>query len=454
MFGGEEKKIGWVSATALVIANMVGTGVFTSLGFQLQDLQSTGAVLCLWVIGGLVSLFGAFSYAELGTKLPRSGGEYYFLSRIYHPFLGYLSGWVSLTVGFAASVALSAMAMGAYLSKMLPVSTAILAILAILFLSLIHSVNIRQSRNFQNLFTALKILLILFLILACFILEPQASALNWDGAWLDEARQPSFAIALVFVVYAFSGWNAAAYIVEEIEQPARNLPRALIGGTLLVTVLYVLLQWAFLRQAPIGHLQGKLEVGQIVAELMFGEKGGQLVSLFIALLLISSISAMVWVGPRVVRAMANDYSIWRFLAADNTHGIPVKAVWLQAAISIAMILTGSFEQVLLYSGFVLQLFTTLTVAGVFILRWKNGHTGYSSPAYPWAQIVFLLISTWILVYLMIDRPFESLMGLSNLLVGTISYWWSRRYRQFFTPSAEMAEAELTKVKASTLVEED
>lgn len=421
------RKIGWLSAAAIVVANMVGTGVFTSLGLQLQSLSNPLSIILLWSLGGIISLFGAFSYAELGTKLPRSGGEYYFLSKIYHPFLGYLSGWVSLTVGFAASVALAAMAMGAYLGKFLWFSPQWIAIGAIVVISFVHSVSIQTSSHFQNIFTVLKLLLILFLIIACFIL-PGSETFSHSGESIGlEMTHPAFAISLVYVIYAFSGWNAAAYIVEEIKDPERNLPKALIGGTLLVSALYILLQVAFLNQASIEQLKGKVEVGQVVAELMFGELGGQFISFFIALFLVSSISAMVWVGPRVMRAMANDYEIWHFLAQDNERGIPVRAVWLQAIISIFMIATSSFEQVLLYSGFVLQLFTTAAVAGVFVMRWRNGHQGYSSPGYPWVQLIFLLISIWILIFLMYDRPKESLLGLANLMLGAISYWWSNKY---------------------------
>lgn len=423
------RKIGWISASAIVVANMVGTGVFTSLGLQLEVLSNQWAIVILWALGGIISLFGAFSYAELGTKLPRSGGEYYFLSKIYHPFIGYLSGWVSLTVGFAASVALAAMAMGAYIGKFVFLSPQAVAIVAIVLISTVHSVSIKTSSHFQNTFTALKLLLILFLIAACFFMPATSPMTIPEEGVLVELGTPAFAVSLVYVIYAFSGWNAAAYIVEEIKEPARNLPKALIGGTLVVSLLYILLQLAFLHQASVADLKGKVEVGQVVADLMFGPIGGQLVSFFIALFLVPSISAMVWVGPRVIRAMANDYSIWHFLAQDNHKGIPVRAVWLQAIISIFMIATSSFEQVLLYSGFVLQLFTTAAVAGVLVMRWRNGHKGYSSPGYPWVQIIFLSISIWMLAFLIYDRPLESLLGLGNLLLGAISYWWSHRHEQ-------------------------
>lgn len=424
------KKIGWGSAAAIVVANMIGTGAFTSLGLQLQSLQNTWTVLSLWVFGGLISLFGAFSYAELGTRFPRSGGEYHFLSKLYHPFIGYLSGWVSLTVGFSASVALSAMAMGAYLVAYIPISGKFIAALAILSVSIIHSYSIRQSSRVQNFLTIVKIGLVMLFIFSAFLIEPDQNAIDWSASWKDEMFSPSYAVALIYVMYAFSGWNAAAYIVDEIRAPRRNLPKALIGGTLLVSVLFVLLQWAFLRQASVPQLQNNVEIGQIVAQLMYGSQGGQLVSGLIALLLIAGISAMTWVGPRVTRTMASDYSVWQSFARDNQYGIPVRAIWLQTLISLFMVLTSSFEQVLIYSGFVLHLFTTLTVVGVFIGRWKNEDKQYySSPGYPWIQIGFLTFSLWMLIYLMIDQPYESLMGLSNLLIGAISYWWSRKRSQ-------------------------
>lgn len=427
------RKIGWISAGAIVIANMVGTGAFTSLGLQLQHLQNTGTILVIWIIGGIFSLFGAFSYAELGTRFPRSGGEYHFLSKIYHPFLGYLSGWISLTVGFAAAISLDAMAMGKYLEKYLEFPGHWLAISVIVVISIIHSSHIRQSSLFQNIFTLFKIGIIIALIIGGFTLASDSNAIQWSPPMGEEVFQPAFAIALIYVTYAYSGWNAAAYIVGEIKQPSVNLPRALIGGTLLVGVLFVFLQLAFLNQVDIEAIRGKVEVGQIVAGAMFGDSWGKIISFFIAFLLIASIGAMIWVGPRVTRAMADDFKIWRFLAKDNKNGIPVRAIWLQSAISIVMVLTSSFEQVLLYSGFILQLFTTLTVAGVLIMRnrFTTLPNTYRSPLYPWLQYCYIFFSLWILAFLLYDKPKESLFGMLNLIVGAISYWWSRRFSEKF-----------------------
>lgn len=412
---------------AIVIANMVGTGVFTTLGFQLQVIQNTWSILLLWLAGGLIALMGAFSYAEIGTHLPRSGGDYLFLSKTMHPLVGYLSGWVSVTVGFAAPIALAAMAMGAYLHKFLGIGAVQIAVVSILIISLAHSIDLRKSSWFQGLFTVLKLLLIAGLITAGFWHTPSLPTLDLSDGWRREIIHPAFAIALIYVTYAYSGWNAAAYIVGEIRRPNRNLPIALVGGTVLVSLFFILLQLALLRQAPIGAMAGKVEVGQIAAEFMFGPNAGKWVSFAIGFLLISSISGMIWVGPRIARAMASDYQLWRFLQRDNGAGIPVRAIWFQAAISIFLILSGKFETVLLYSGFILQIFTTITVGSLFVLRQRQTpHPYYRSPLYPILQLIFIAISLWMVVYMIADRPRESAWGALNLLIGLASYYLSRK----------------------------
>ena len=411
---------------ALVIANMIGTGVFTTLGFQLEAVRNTWSILLLWMAGGIIALMGAFSYAEIGTHLPKSGGEYHFLNKTMHPIVGYLSGWVSMTVGFAAPIALAAMAMGAYLQKFLGVGSIKIAILSILVISMIHSIDLKKSSWFQGLFTILKLILIAIMIFAGFWFTPNFAALDLSPSWKSEVFSPVYAIALIYVTYAYSGWNAAAYIVGEIKSPNRNLPIALIGGTLLVSILYILLQLAFLKQAPIEALVSKVEVGQIAAEYMFGAQAGKWVSFAIGFLLVSSISAMIWVGPRISRAMAADYQLWSFLKKDNKAGIPVRAIWFQSAISILLILSGKFEAVLLYSGFILQIFTTITVASLFILRQKQtAHPYYKSPLYPILQVVFILISLWMVIFMIVDRPVESAWGGANLLIGLLSYFVSK-----------------------------
>ncbi|MGB5315691.1 MAG: amino acid permease [Robiginitalea sp.] len=419
------KKIGWTVAAALVVANMIGTGVFTSLGFQLLDVQNSWSIAALWFLGGVMALVGAFCYAEVGSAFPKSGGEYVFLTKIYHPFVGYLAGWVSLIVGFAAPVALAAMALGAYASNVISIPPSAMAVGTVILISGIHSFNLKVSSRFQAFATWFKVLLILFLVVTGLVVASGATALDFSGSWTLEVLTPSFAIAFVYVSYSYTGWNAAAYILDEIEQPGQNLPKALVRGTLVVTVLYVLLQMVFLKHGSLEALKGQIDVGHVFATAVFGAQGAAFINFLIAFFLVSSISAMVWVGPRVSMAMSADYKLWGFLRRKNKNGLPVIALWFQAVISIFYVLTGTFESVRLYCGFILQLSSALAVGGVFILRKRNpSATYYQSPFYPWLPLLFLLFSIWILGYLIVNQPQESLMGGAILAVGALTYFLS------------------------------
>lgn len=415
-------KIGWLTAASLVIANMIGTGVFTSLGFQLANTNNTYSIILLWSLGAIMALSGALSYSELGTNLKRSGGEYHFLSKLYHPFVGYLSGWVSLTVGFAAPIALASIALGKYMTIYLPIGESTIAVSIVIIVTIAHLSSIRQSRKFQNIATLFKMVLIVVFIIFGLSISKSPNALDFSSSWTSQINSTAFAVSLIYVSYSYSGWNASAYIVDEIDDVKNNLPRALLIGTLTVSALYVLLQLVFLKSAPLNALSGNLEVGRVSAEHLFGKTGGALLSTGIALMLISSISAMVWVGSRVSRAIGEDYKLWTFLRKTNKNKIPVNALWLQLGITVLLILTGTFEIILIYSGILLQIFVSLSVIGVFILRKKfDNENAFKTPFFPIPQIVFLIISGWIIIYLSIEQPMEYLICAGILFLGTITY---------------------------------
>lgn len=418
----KSNSIGFFTATAIVIANMIGAGIFTSLGFQLVDTTNTWSIIILWSLGALMAICGALSYAELGTYWQRSGGEYHFLSKAFHPVLGYLSAWVSLTIGFSAPIALSGMALGKYVAPYIEVSSMVLAIATILIISFLHSLSIKRSSILQNTTTLLKVLLILLFIYFGITKTPVASAYLWDQSWKEELILPAFAVSFVYVTFSYSGWNAAAYIVDEIREPHKNLPKALLLGTVVVSLLYLLLNFVFLRQNPLEAIRGQLEIGQITAISLFGEAGGELISFGIALMLISSISAMVWAGPRVTQVMAEDHRLWKWFSKKTKNKVPLRAICLQTAITLILLFTGTFEQVMIYSGFVLQLFAALAVAGVFVVRQKNTtKKGFRSPLFPLPQIIFLALSLWVLVYLVFAQPLETGLGLLNLILGFLVY---------------------------------
>ncbi len=420
-----KKKIGIYTASAIVIANMIGTGVFTSAGFQLSSLQNTWAILLLWAAGGVLGLFGAFAYAELGTHFKESGGDYIYLSRLFHPMLGYLSAWAGLTVGFSAPVALAAMAITKYLAPFGLQDNKWLAIGIIVIIGLMHSFTIKHSSRFHNSSTIIKVGFIVVLIALGFILPGSSnSAVNFGASFTKDVLNPGFSVSMVYVSFAYTGWNAAAYVADEIDNPKKNIPKALIGSTLFVSLIYVLFQYVLLKNGSRAQLQGKEEVTFTAFTNLLGSTGGKWVSFFIAIQLIATISSYLWVGPRVTWAMARENKLWQPLAKKNKHGIPVAAIWLHVAISIGLALSGKFEQVLLYAGFVLQVMAMLTVATSLVI--KNPEAGvFKSPFKPLLQIIFLAFNTVVLVFTFLSRPFESLIGLGILAAGLVVYLFDK-----------------------------
>jgi APA family basic amino acid/polyamine antiporter len=428
-------KIGVWTATFMVIANMIGTGVFTSLGFQVADIPSAFPIILLWVIGGVAALCGALTYGELGTALPRSGGEYHLLSRIMHPALGFLSGWVSATVGFAGPTALAALAFSTYLSNAFPaVHVVHTAAALVVFFTGLHCVSIWWGTRFTNALTVLKVVLLLILIgTAYLVATPQdISVLPRPGDW-GLVATPGFAVSLVYVAFAYTGWNAAIYIVGEMDNASRDLPRALFTGTAIVLVLYAFVNYGFMYTVPFDELAGQIEVGYLSSSRIFGSVGGSIMAVTIAFILTSTVSVMVYVGPRIIQVMGEDVPILRPLAYKNTRGIPTYAVIAQSSITLLFIYAASFQQVLLYAGFTLSLITALTVSGIFLLRYREPEIErpYRTWGYPWPPIIFLGLSGWSLTFMLLTQPRESLAGLATLALGIVIYgidkarsrWW-------------------------------
>ncbi len=420
------------TAFAVIVANMIGTGVFTSLGFQLLDIQSGFVILMLWLVGGLTALCGALSYAELGAMYPRSGGEFNFLNEIYHPLAGFVSGWISATIGFAAPTALAAITFGAYLSSVFPVlSQKMLAIALVIILTFVHASSRRNSSGLQQIFTLLKLLFIVFFcLLALWLVKtPQTISFVPETGDASLVFSSAFAVSLIYVNYAFSGWNAATYLSSELDKPQTTLPKVLAAGTLCVMLLYLALNFVFLYVAPIHALQGEIEVGYIAAQFVFGDIGSAIMGIALALLLISTVSAMLIAAPRVLQMIGEDFSVFNFLARTNKHNVPGIAIYTQSLISLIFIVTGTFESILIYAGFTMGLNTFLAVLGVFILRWKcpDLERPYKVWAYPATPLIFLGLTGWTLIYLLRDKTQESLLGLFTVLIGIIFYFLSRRF---------------------------
>ena len=422
---GGVRQVSLFTAICIVVANMIGTGVFTCLGFQVGGLPSPFAIMALWVVGGICALCGALAYAELAATLPRSGGEYHFLSQIYHPAVGFLAGWLSITAGFAVPVALAAMAFGKYFGAVLPgFPPQLLSLGVVCLVTLAHLGSTRLSSIFQDTATSLKILLILLLIGAGFLLPvPQVASFMPVKGDLALIGGNSFAISLIFVMYAYSGWNGCVYIVGEMRKPARNVPLALVSGTLFVTVLYVSLNAMFLRVAPMFELAGQLDVGHVAATKIFGELGGRLMSGVIGLGLISAISAMTWIGPRVSATMGEDCKALSWLARRCPQGSPRLALLVQSLIVVVLLLTATFERALTYLQFSLTLMSFLAVLGVIVLRIRHPNLprSYRMWGYPLTPLIFLGISLWMMWHVLWASPLESLAGLVTLAAGLVIY---------------------------------
>ena len=411
---------------------MIGTGVFTSLGYQLVDIQSIFPLLMLWVVGGVVALCGALTYSELGSALPRSGGEYHLLNRILHPSVGFAAGIVSATVGFTAPSVLAAMALGSYIKAVFPFfDQTIIASLVIVFFHVLHMRSIRWGTIFQSGSTAIKVgLLFIFIVFGFLTTNTQSISIlpkSGDGAILLSS---SFAISLVWVSYAYTGWNSVIYIAGEIKDPKDNISRTMVIATSFVMFMYVLLNYIFLNTASVEDMSGQVDIGYISGIAIFGSVGAKIVGLGISILLLSTVSSYVYIGPRIMQIMGEDHKFISFLNVTNKNNIPINAFFLQLAISFLFITTSSFEEVLMYAGITLIITTTLTVISLFILRYKEPYLDrpYKVWGYPFTPLIYLIVNVWILFYSFQHSQFESIIGIGIIIISIATHFiFDREY---------------------------
>ena len=426
--------IGRFTATGVVIASMVGTGVFVSLGYQADKVKSTFAILVLWGLGGIYALCGAFCYAELASRMPRSGGEYNFLSRIYHPALGFLAGWATVTVGFAAPTAVAALAFASYLGIFEPdLNQQWIAAGMILLCGCIHMGKAEIGCFFQNGFTATKIVLLTGFVGAFFFMtgNPQPVSLLPVQSDFNSILTMEFATAFVFVTYSFSGWNAAVYVAGEIRDAKKIVPYALLGGTTLVLVLYLLLNYAFLQSIPFSEIEGlkeKEKIAALAASKIFSSEGESISNILIPMGLVSTIGALVFLGPRITQTIGEDLNALRFLSRKNRNGTPVTAIVSQLLLSILFVFLTNLQSLLIYVEFTLISFSFLTVLGLFLVRRKSTESfgGYMAWGFPWTALLFLLLSGWVLVSVFSRHTEESCVGLLTILAGLVFYSLSSR----------------------------
>jgi len=424
---GERRRIGLWSAVFLVIANMLGTGVFTTSGFSLADLGNRNVVLAAWAVGGLLALCGAVSYGALARRIPRSGGEYTFLTETIHPLAGFLAGWVSLFAGFTAPIAAAAIGLQVYLGTALgavgeSMQPEWIGTAAIVLAASIHAVRIEGGLIVQNIAVGIKVAAIgIFVGLGAYLLGAQPAVPQPPPPGFDIG---AFAVTLVWISFAYSGWNAAVYVVGEVSDPDRNLPRSLALGTLLVTVLYLALNAVFVYSAPLADLAGRVDIGAAAAEALGGPGLRRALSALVTLALFTSISSMVMTGPRVYVRMAEDGLFPRIFRSGD---VPSDAIALQAGLAIVVVWSANLQQLFSYIGFMLGVSAIATVLGLLSLRWREGPERVPIPGYPWIPIVYLVGTSGASIFLVARKPDEALLGLATVLLGLPVYAAMRRW---------------------------
>jgi APA family basic amino acid/polyamine antiporter len=443
-----ERHVGLRSATLLVLANIIGAGVFTTTGFQAADLGHPGWIFALWIVGGVLAFCGALCYGELGAAMPKAGGEYVYLSETYGGAVGFMSGFVSLVAGFSAPIASACKGFAHYLSAFFPAladdprvlgglgAYDAIAIGAVWTLVAIQLRGARSGMRFSDFLTAFKILGIVLILLAAAALgQGDAGNLTFVSmryGELDPAtRTAALATSLIFVMFCYSGWNASAYLAAEFENPQRDLPRSLLLGTALVVILYLGLNAVYLYGADVDELAGVVEVGLVSSRRLFGPIGVSIVTLILCVSLLASATAMTIAGPRVYYSLGSRYPAFGMLArVDGARGTPVASLLLQGLVTTAIVLSGRIDQIMQYAGFTLTLFGSLAVSCVIVLRLRRPELErpFRTWGYPLTPLLFLGVAAWTLFWSFRGRPVESSLGLLTVALGGIVFWLARPRR--------------------------
>ncbi len=439
------RQVGIVSATALVISNMVGTGIFTSTGFLAGDLGDARIILVIWLVGAVIALAGALCYSELGINLPASGGEYVYLTRAYGPTWGFMTGWISFFAGFSAPIAAAAIGFADYLGHFWPAlrqdqtfltigsgtfslhigGGQIAASALILAFTVLNFFGVGRIAKIQNVLTAVKLLVIVAFIALAFMAGTGSwSHFSEPATRTSDASLPvQFALSLFWIYVGYSGWNAATYVAEELKRPERTLPIALALGTVVVATLYVGLNLVFIYSTPLEEMKGVVAIGALAARNLFGPETAGTFSALMALSLVATVNAMVTIGPRVYYAMAKNGAFLKMAAKVHPRWhTPVFAILCQGVIAVIMTLT-PFRRLIEYIGFTLTLFAVLAVMSLFVFRRRPGWQKLSvvSFAWPLIPVVFIVVGMWTLVVGLRSQPGVSMAALGTVAAGALVY---------------------------------
>ena len=419
--------LGLMTLVLLVIASMIGAGVFTTSGFAMADLGGPMPVLAAWVVGGCLAVCGAMSYGALARLRPDSGGEYLYLSRIIHPLAGFIAGWISLLAGFTGAIAVAAISLEAYLQPVLPPGSLpdkTIATLVICSAALLHGLQVRQGALIQNLVVILKLILIIgFILIGWFRLgtnQVPAAGLHVETAGTGLVSLSAFAVTLMWVSFSYSGFNAAIYVAGEARGAARSVPRAMILATLIVMLLYLLLNALFVLAPEAEAIAGRGDVAAVAAQVLGGDWLAGLVRGIIILALYTSVSAMIMAGPRVYARMADDGLLP--LCLGYRQAAPGMATALQALLAVLVVWTTGLRELLSYLGMTLSISAAATVCSLFVLVARMPETRSSLPGYPWAPLIYVSFTFLFVVLAALRTPVQLLAALLTILSGVVVYF--------------------------------
>ncbi len=428
------RSLGLTDATLLVIGCIVGVGIFRTAGPIASHVHSPVLILALWLVGGLVSLCGALCYAELSAMFPESGGDFIYISRIYGRFWGFLFGWTKLFIERTGTIAILGFVFAEYLSRIAAYSPTVLrwvAAGAILLLTAVNVAGIRWGTYVQNLFAVLKVGALGSLILAgAFTLAAgRAIAVDWSLPAWDGPLVQSLGVAFVFVLWTYGGWTEAAYVAEEVKEPTRAIPKAILGGVALTTTLYLLVNWSYLLFIPMERLPSTPLVASASMQALLGNPGAVFIVSMIACSAFGALNGYILTGARILYAMGRDHALFAGLGAVHPRfRTPAVALWTNAAIAIGLVCTKTFEQIMTYSTVVISVFFTMAVFGVLILRRRRPDQArpYRAWGYPVTPLLFCLVMIGFILDVCVKEPAESAFGFALLALGLPLYWWSCR----------------------------
>jgi APA family basic amino acid/polyamine antiporter len=443
-----DRRLGPLDASAIVISNVIGVGIFTTPGVVAEMLPTSAAILAVWALGGALAFAGALAYAELAAWRPQAGGEYVYLRESFGGLAAFLTGWTSFVAGFSGAIAFGAVAVAGYLDRFVPgagsasviarwgvgpfgvvLSTrALVAIAIIVTLAIIQARGVRPGRVVQNSLTTLTVIALVGFVVAGLIAAPSPQA---AAVVSHRAPAATWLLALVPVMFSFTGWNAAVYVAEEVRDPTRNVPIALALGTISVTALYLALNALYLRVLPRDELIGSMTVGELAAGRLFGSAAAAMFAAVAILIILSSLSAWTLAGPRIYFAMARDGVFLPSVArVHSQYRTPAIAILAQTTWSVVLVLSGTFDQLLKYTAFSVILFSALAVLSLFFVRIRGKDTDtFRAWGYPWAPAIFCLVSFAIVVNMIVNDPLPAFAGLGVMAAGVPIYWWTTRSRE-------------------------